>query len=177
VLLLLSESFVYLLCLCVLTGRVRRGMSKQVRFRIRVPAIVFDYPRHSGATDEGMTNGPSIFAYLVFGPGGTSAEEIARPMKLIVWHGPGARLGVQCKTRRRRPSRIRTRLWFTQTASICNWLGEQSRDPTFAYKRLGGRSENPSRHFSPPSTRALVISRALHLRARSHLRHHCTQPL
>jgi hypothetical protein len=152
-------------------------MRKQVRFRIRVPAIVFDYPRHSGATDEGLTNVPSIFACLVFGPGGTSAEEIARPMKLIVWRGPGARLGVQCKTRRRRPSRIRTRLGFIQTASICNWLGEQSRDPIFAYKRLGGRSENASRHFLPPSTRALVISRALHLRARSHLRRHCTQPL
>jgi hypothetical protein len=83
--LLLNESFVYLLCLCVFTGRAKRGMSKQVRFRIRVPAIVFDYPMHSGATDEGMTNGPSIFAYLVFGPGGTSAEEIARPMKLTIW--------------------------------------------------------------------------------------------
>jgi hypothetical protein len=59
-------------------------MSNQVRSRIRVPAIVFDYPRHSGATDEGMTNGPSIFAYLVFGPRKTSAEEIARPMKVIV---------------------------------------------------------------------------------------------
>jgi hypothetical protein len=48
--------------------------------------------------DEGMSNGPSIFAYLVFGPGGTSVEGIARPMKLIVWRGLGARLGVQCKT-------------------------------------------------------------------------------
>jgi hypothetical protein len=176
-LLLLNESFVYLLCLCVFTGKAKRGMSKQVRFQIRVPAIVFDYPRHSGATDKGMMSGPSIFAYRVFGPGGTSAEEIARPMKLIVWHGPGARLGVQCKTQRRRPSRIWTCLGFIQTTSICNWLGEQSWDPTFAYKRLGGRSENLSRHFSPPSTRALIISRALHLRARSHLCHHCTQPL
>jgi hypothetical protein len=31
-----------------------------------------------------MTNGPSIFAYLVFGPGEVSAEAIARPMKVIV---------------------------------------------------------------------------------------------
>jgi hypothetical protein len=127
--------------------------------------------------DEGMTSGPSIFAYLVFGPGGTPVEEIARPMKLAIWRGPGARLGKQCKTRRRRPSQIRTRLGFIQTDSICNWLGEQSWDPTLAYKRLGGRSENLSRHFSPPSTRALVISRALHLRARSHLRLYCNQPL
>jgi hypothetical protein len=90
--------------------------------------------------DEGMMSGPSIFTYLVFSPEGTSAEGIARPMKLAIWRNPGARLGVQCKTQRRRPSRIRTRLGFIQTDSICNWLGEQSRDPTFAYKRLGGRS-------------------------------------
>jgi hypothetical protein len=38
--------------------------------RVRVPDIVFDYPRHSGATDEGMTNGPSTFAYLAFQPRG-----------------------------------------------------------------------------------------------------------
>jgi hypothetical protein len=60
-----------------------------------VPAIVFDYPRHSGATDKGMPNGPSIFAYLVFGPGGTSIEGITRPMKLIAWRHSGARLAVQ----------------------------------------------------------------------------------
>jgi hypothetical protein len=36
------------------------------------------------AVDEGMLNGPSIFAYLDFCPGGTSVEGIARPMKLIV---------------------------------------------------------------------------------------------
>jgi hypothetical protein len=27
-----------------------------------------------------MPNGSSIFAYLVFGPGGTTAEEITRPV-------------------------------------------------------------------------------------------------
>jgi hypothetical protein len=63
-------------CLYIFTGR-----AKNEKPRIRVPAIVFDYPRHSGATDEGMPNGPSIYAYLVFGPGGTSVEGIARPMK------------------------------------------------------------------------------------------------
>jgi hypothetical protein len=47
-----------------------------------VPAIVFGYPRHSGATDEGMTDGPPIFAYLVFGPGEITIEGITRPMKL-----------------------------------------------------------------------------------------------
>jgi hypothetical protein len=35
--------------------------------------------RSSG--DERMTNRPSIFAYLVFGPGGITDEGIARPIK------------------------------------------------------------------------------------------------
>jgi hypothetical protein len=34
------------------------------------------------ALDEGMTNRPSIFAYLVFGPGGITVEGIARPIKI-----------------------------------------------------------------------------------------------
>jgi hypothetical protein len=72
-------------------------LCNQEGLRIRVPAIVFDYPRHSGATDEGMTNRPSIFTYLVFGPGGISVEGIARPMKIAAWRGPGAILGVQAK--------------------------------------------------------------------------------
>jgi hypothetical protein len=42
-----------------------RDMCNQGESRIRVPAIVFDYPRHSGATDEGMTPRSSIFAYPV----------------------------------------------------------------------------------------------------------------
>jgi hypothetical protein len=71
----MNESFVYTLCLRVFTGRAKNEKS-----RIRVPAIVFDYPRHSGATDEGMPNGPSIFAYLVFGPGRASVEGITRPI-------------------------------------------------------------------------------------------------
>jgi hypothetical protein len=42
-----------------------------------------------------MLNRPSIFAYLVFGPGGVTAEGITRPIILIAWRGPGARLAVQ----------------------------------------------------------------------------------
>jgi hypothetical protein len=34
--------------------------------------------------DEGMTNGPSIFAYLVFGPGRDSLERLLRPIKAAV---------------------------------------------------------------------------------------------
>jgi hypothetical protein len=30
--------------------------------------------------DEGIPNEPSIFVYLVFGPGGTTVEGIARPI-------------------------------------------------------------------------------------------------
>jgi hypothetical protein len=47
-----------------------------------------------------MTNRPSIFAYLVFGPGGVPVEEIVRPMKIAAWRGPGATLGIQAKIRR-----------------------------------------------------------------------------
>jgi hypothetical protein len=50
--------------------------------------------------DEGMPNRPSIFVYLVFGLGGVSVEEIARPMKIAAWRDPGATLGVQAKIRR-----------------------------------------------------------------------------
>jgi hypothetical protein len=51
--------------------------------RVRVSTIVFDYPRHSGATDEGITHGSSILAYLVFDPGRTSTEGMARATKMI----------------------------------------------------------------------------------------------
>jgi hypothetical protein len=51
--------------------------------------------------DEGMTHGSSILAYLVFGPGRTSTEGMARPMKMIAWRGPGARLDVQGEDSRR----------------------------------------------------------------------------
>jgi hypothetical protein len=33
--------------------------------------------------DEGMTHGSSILAYLVFNPGRTSTEGMARPTKMI----------------------------------------------------------------------------------------------
>jgi hypothetical protein len=55
---------------------------------------------HSGATDEGMPNRPSIFVYLVFGPGGIIVEGIARPIKTAARHGPGATLGMQARIRR-----------------------------------------------------------------------------
>jgi hypothetical protein len=57
--------------------------------RVSVPAIVFDYPRHSGGTDEGMINGPSTFAYLVFRPRRDIVEGISKPMKRTAWRGPG----------------------------------------------------------------------------------------
>jgi hypothetical protein len=47
-----------------------------------------------------MTNRPSIFAYLVFGPGGITIEGIAMPMKIAAWRGLGAKLGVQAKIQR-----------------------------------------------------------------------------
>jgi hypothetical protein len=56
--------------------------------RVRVPAIVFDYPRHSGATDEGMTDGLSIFAYLAFRSRRDTVEGILKPIKMTAWRGP-----------------------------------------------------------------------------------------
>jgi hypothetical protein len=112
----------------VSTGRAKDVIHNRIRTRIngvRVPTIVFDYPRHSGATDEGMTYGSSIFTYLVFGPGRASTEGTARPTKIIGWHGLGAKLDVQGNDSRR-PSWIRFRLGFLQTGSICTLLGGQS---------------------------------------------------
>jgi hypothetical protein len=44
-----------------------------------------------------MTNRPSIFAYLVFGPGGITVEGVARPIKTAAGRGPGMTLGIQYK--------------------------------------------------------------------------------
>jgi hypothetical protein len=63
----------------------------QGEYRIRVPAIVSDYPRHSGATDEGMTPRSSIFAYLV------PAKEEARSKDTQSPQGPTRQLGVEGK--------------------------------------------------------------------------------
>jgi hypothetical protein len=69
----------------------------QKETRVRVPAIIFDYHMHSGATDKGMTNRPSIFAYLVFSPGEITVEGVARPIKTVAGRGPGAILGMQAR--------------------------------------------------------------------------------
>jgi hypothetical protein len=123
-----------------------------------------------------MTRGSSILAYLVFSLGRTSTERMARPISTIVWDSPEARLGVQGKARRTRPSQIRTYLGFIQTVFICNWLREQSRDPSFAYKRMRGRSSSPKTLFSifHPSAQTLDRSSSL---ARSNLRHHCNHAI
>jgi hypothetical protein len=48
-------------------------------------------------SDEGMTNRPPIFTYLVFGPGRASDERLSRPIKAVAWRGPGTILGVQAR--------------------------------------------------------------------------------
>jgi hypothetical protein len=97
---LLDASFVYLLCFGALSGKANMVSCSQREARVRVPAIVFDYPRHSGANEEGMTNRPSTFAYLVFGPGEIVVEGVARPIKTTAGRGPGTTLGVQARIRR-----------------------------------------------------------------------------
>jgi hypothetical protein len=49
--------------------------------------------------DKGITNGPSIFAYLVFGLGKVIVEGAARPISAAVGSGPGTILGVQARIR------------------------------------------------------------------------------
>jgi hypothetical protein len=47
-----------------------------------------------------MINRSSIFVYMVFGPGEITVEGIARSIKTMAGHGPGATLGVQARIRR-----------------------------------------------------------------------------
>jgi hypothetical protein len=82
------------------SGKANTLLCNQKETRVRVPGIAFDYPRHSGATDKGMPNRPSIFAYLVFGPGGIIVEGIARPIKTAAGRGLGTILGMQARIRR-----------------------------------------------------------------------------
>jgi hypothetical protein len=46
-----------------------------------------------------MTNRPSIFAYLVFGPGDITDEGIARLIRAAAGCDPGTILGVQARNR------------------------------------------------------------------------------
>jgi hypothetical protein len=97
---LLDKSSVYLLCFGAFSGKANMVSCSQRETRVRVPAIVFDYPRHSGATDEGMTNRPSTFAYLVFGPGGIVVQGVVRPIRTAARRGPRTILGVQARGQR-----------------------------------------------------------------------------
>jgi hypothetical protein len=77
-----------LLCSYAFSVRAKIVSGDEKEARVRVPAIVFDYPKHSGATDEGMTNGPSTFAYLAFRLRRDTVEGISKPMKMTAWHSP-----------------------------------------------------------------------------------------
>jgi hypothetical protein len=46
-----------------------------------------------------MKNRPSIFAYLIFGPGEITVEGIARPIRATAGCGPGTILGVHARNR------------------------------------------------------------------------------
>jgi hypothetical protein len=59
----------------------KRDMCNQGESRIRVPAIVFGYPRHSGANDEGMTPRSLIFAYLVLAKKEARSKDIHEARK------------------------------------------------------------------------------------------------
>jgi hypothetical protein len=71
----------------MLSNSVKEGRIDE----IRVSALVFDYPRRSGATDEGMTHRVLTFGLLGFKPRSDYTEGMARPMSTIDWQGLGAR--------------------------------------------------------------------------------------
>jgi hypothetical protein len=75
--------------------------------------------------DEGMTNRPSISAYLVFGPGEITVEGVARPIRTAARRGPGATLGVQARIRRVQVGLIFGYGLF-ETDPICIFLEGQS---------------------------------------------------
>jgi hypothetical protein len=95
-----DASFLYSLCCCAFLGRAKMVLGNEKEAQVRVRAIVFDYPRHSGATDEEITNRPLTFAYLGFGPEKITIEGITRPIKAAARCGPGSILGVQARGRR-----------------------------------------------------------------------------
>jgi hypothetical protein len=65
--------------------------------QLRGPSGLFPVQKKKG--DEGMTNEPPIFAYLVFGPGGMSREKLSRPIKAVAWCDSAGLLGVQARLR------------------------------------------------------------------------------
>jgi hypothetical protein len=107
---------------------------------IRVHALVFDYPRYSGATDKGITHRVLIFGLCGFKPRYKLVERIikAHEHNQLAW--PRSQdLAYTTRTRRRRPSRTRTRLGFnlphlsvinlennpeTQPSHIKGWEGD-----------------------------------------------------
>jgi hypothetical protein len=70
-------------------------------FRLSFRCVAFSSGRFpinlfsTNPSDEGMTNWPSIFAYLVFRPRRDIVEGISEPMNMTAWRGPGTQLGVQ----------------------------------------------------------------------------------
>jgi hypothetical protein len=60
-------------------GPSRHHISEDQEIPEKYQKIIF----YQKTDDEGMTNRPLIFAYLVFGPGGITVERIARPTKIV----------------------------------------------------------------------------------------------
>jgi hypothetical protein len=140
--------------------------------RIRVTTLVFDYPRHSGATDEGMTQRVLIFGLYGLGLEASPSKGWLKPIEALYWRSPWSRrLVCTARTQRRRPSRIPVNLGF-HLLSICNRPIQESWDLVFQYKRLGGTSGLAlytlfHRHLSAHNLESSSFW------ARSNLRRHC----
>jgi hypothetical protein len=138
---------------------------------IRVPALVFDYPRHSGATDEGMTHRVLIFSLCGFKPKYKLIERIIKAHE----HNQLARPRCQdlvytTKTRRRRPSQTRIHLGFNLPhLSVIN-LGNNPETQPSHIKGWEGDPSSSLDTFPPPPERS--NPREL-TSTRSNLRHRC----
>jgi hypothetical protein len=71
-----------------LTARQRRGAAgrESMMTALARPPRIGGAP--AGAADEGITNGPSTFAYLAFRSRRDAVEGVSKPTKMIVWCGP-----------------------------------------------------------------------------------------
>jgi hypothetical protein len=63
------------------TAKITTTCTRSTYVGLRKKNPLPEIPLIEEPADEGMPNEPSIFAYLVFSPGGTTTKEITRPVR------------------------------------------------------------------------------------------------
>jgi hypothetical protein len=90
-----------------------KSMRKDCLDEVRVPVLVFDYPRHSGATDEGMTHRVLNFGLPSLKPRCKPIEGTIKAHKHSRLARPRSHdLTYAARTRRSRFNQTRTPLGF-----------------------------------------------------------------